>query len=203
MSAKEADVFAKLNGYTISLNCNNPLVNRTITLQQNVARMLFPVKDLMIHSFNTCLLSPALYQILRRCWGHNSEQMIQRPCPPAPATKWHAERGDTGRQDMNNKHKAIVLVQSVLPNTTCVFLKINMLYKNRSLKTKGHMEGKDRNLIKTVAQCYACWMVKEFINATINMALDKENTLQKWASEGLQLVSRGGAGWSPEIREKL
>lgn len=77
-------MFAKLNGYTISLNCNNPLVNRTITLQQNVARMLFPVKDLMIHSFNTCLLSPALYQILRRCWGHNSEQMIQRPCPPFP-----------------------------------------------------------------------------------------------------------------------
>lgn len=26
-------------------------------------------------------------------------------------------------------------------------------------------------------------MVKKFINATINMALDKEKTLQKWADE--------------------
>lgn len=49
---------ATLNSYTISLNCNNSFVYRTINLQQNVARMLFPVKDLKIYSFNNYLLSP-------------------------------------------------------------------------------------------------------------------------------------------------
>lgn len=200
MSAKEPEVFAKLNGYNISRNCNNPLVNRINTLQQNVARMLFPVKNLMIHSFNTCLRISCSVPDTEKVLGTQQWAGDPKTLPPMNG---HAERGDTERLDMNNKHKATVLVQSVLPNTTCVFLKINRLYKNRTLKTKGLMEGKDRNLLKTVAQFYACCMVKKFINATINTALDEEKTLQKWASEGLQLVSRCGAGWLPEIREKV
>lgn len=58
--ARRACQTVTLSSYTISLNCNN-FVNRTINLQQNVARMLFPVKDLMIHSFIQIFIEPLLY----------------------------------------------------------------------------------------------------------------------------------------------
>lgn len=92
MSAKEPDVFAKLNGYTISLNCNNPVVNRTNTLQQNVARMLFPVKDLMIHSFNTCLWSPCSVPDTEKVLGTQQWAEDPRPCPPRTDTQKGGQR---------------------------------------------------------------------------------------------------------------
>lgn len=140
-----------------------------------------------------------------RYWEGAGDTTVSRrskdPAPHPPRTDM--QKGGHRETRHEQQTQGNCLVQSVLPNATCVFLKINMLYKNRALKTKGPMEGKDRNLVKTVAQFYAWWMVKKFINATVNMALDEEKTWRKWASEGLQLVSRCGAGRFLEIREKV
>lgn len=187
LSAKEVDMFAKLNGYTIFLNCNNSFINRIIDFQRSVTRMLLPVKNLMIPKY---LLSPCSVPDSEKVLVTQQQTKDQKTLPPM---KWGAQRDKT----MNNKHKTIVLMQSILlQHHMCIPKHHHAIQKSPIKNQRAYKGEKDRNLIKVVAQLYTYWVVKKHINTTIDIAVDWEKHFKCACGSGHQKCAAHEKLWS-------